>query len=315
MNVKIFICLLLLSGMAQASKFATALLPLKDSSIHRFADINELYFLFQNENAELQKWVIKLSVCSNQECANQLIERMAKSRNPQAMVILSLDYFFKNKAPVAGSNVERVLNFLANSSAYEQINQYFFQQSIDIHLPKAQFVKAIQDTIGWRYGYGAFYYLSPQDSLYLRKMKKMNYRDIDERIIAIIEFYLGQQSSPFQYDVKAIVDEIRQLPQVVDVIHDDCLIKTDQLPNWDKIGVTIVKNKDTLERVYTIQLGRYQMFRLGKRISFPISRNLDILWYKGAEYGLHFVERTRKQCEENIRQHEKSMEEYKKMKQ
>lgn len=315
MNIKLFICLLLLSCTAQASKFATALIPLKDSSIHQFTDINELYFLHQRENGDLQKWVKKLSTCKNQESANQLIMKLAKTRKAEALVILSLDYFFKNKAPVAGSNVERVLNFLVNSKAYEQINQYFFQQSIDIHLPKAQLVKAIQDTIGWRYGYGAFFYLSPQDSLYLRKMKKMKHHDMDERIIAIIEYYLNQQSSPFQYDVKAIVDEILQLPQVVDVIHDHCLIKTDQLPNWDQIGVVIVRDTDTLERVYTIQLGKYQMFRLGKRISFPIRRNRDVLWYKEANYGLHFVERTRRQCEENRRQHEKNMEEYKKMKQ
>lgn len=315
MKIKLLIFLVMLSGIARATKHATALILLNDSTIHRFTDINELYFLFQNENAELQKWVKKLSVCSNQECADQLIEKMAKSRNPQAMVILSLDYYFKNKGPVEASNVERVLNFLANSRAYLLINQYFFENRIDSTVPDAQFVKTIQDTIAWRYGFGAFYYLSPNDSLYLSRMKKLNHREMDDQIEAIIEYHLNQQSSPFKYDIQSMLDEIRQLPQVVDVIHDGCLIKTDQLPNWDKIGVTIVKNTDTLERVYTIQLGRYQKFRLGKRISFPISRNLDILWYKGAEYGLHFVERTRKQCEENIRQSEKIKEEYKKMKQ
>ena len=307
----ILILFLLFNQVVEAQKYATKIIPLNDTTIHQFKDVNELYFLYDNRfNSKLQKLVKKLSVSKSQQSANKIINEIASIKNPESAVILTLDHFFKNTKPVAGSNVEHVLQKLSNSNAYYLLNENFLQNSIDKNLPFDIFKQKIQDTLGWKYGYGAFYFLSAEDSLYLSKMKKVNVGEIDEQVEIIIEKYISEYTSPFRYDVNAIINEIKEIRFVVDAQHDGCLIKTMQLPNWDKIGIVIVKGKDTVERVYTIQMGEFKMFKWGKCISFPIRSNSDLLFYKGVEYGLHFVANTRKQCEENERQHQESLKEY-----
>ncbi len=291
-------------------KFATKIIPIHDTTISQFTDVNELYFLYGKWSSPLKKLVSKLSKTSDQKKANAIIKKIAALKNPEASVVLTLDKFFKNQKPVVGSNVENVLNKLAHSEAYYLLNENYFQHSIDTTLPYEQFKQKIQDSIGWAYGYGGFYYLAPQDSIYLANMKKIYTGDIDEQVENIIEKYLEDQGSLFRYDIAAILHEIKAIPYVKDIIYDGCLTKTMQLPNWDKIGIVIIKGKDTAERVYTIQYGDFKRFRLGKCISFPLRSNSEILFYQGVEYGLHFVAQTRKQCEENERQHKESREKY-----
>ncbi|MCC7029706.1 MAG: hypothetical protein IT257_05315 [Chitinophagaceae bacterium] len=314
-NVKVmmnkWILLLLLCINAEsmlAQKLVTSLLPLKDSTIAQFKDINELYFLHQASNKKLQKLVQRLTSTTSQQKADAILKDIAKLRTEGSVVILGLDYYFKNSKPVAGSNVAHVLDLLANSPCYQLINQYWYQNSIDTNLPGNAFKQKMQDTIGWIYGFGAFYYLSPADSSYIIRMKKVNTDEIDAEIEEIIEGYLSQQSNPFKYEFTAMVNDIKQVKNVVDVQHDACLIKTQQLPNWDQIGVLIVKGKDTVERVYTIQYGRFSMFRLGKHVSFPLISKPDVLFYKGVGYGLHFIRNTRVQCEQNKINHLNGMQ-------
>jgi hypothetical protein len=289
-----------------AQKLVTDLLILNDSTLHRFTDINELYFLYDDRfNSDLKKLVFKLSKAKNQTAANALIEKIAKIRSQESTVILTLDYFFKTHKPVAGTNVEKVLHYLQHSNAYYLVNKYYLQNAKDTNLPKAQFCKAIQDTLAFRYGYGAFYYLTTQDSIYIAKMKKHNVDDVDEQVAAIIEKYLAQQQKIFRYDADAIQKEVLQIDKIKDAQWDRCLVKTDQLPNWDNLGVVIIDGKDTIERVYTIQYGYYKAAHIGKRITLPWPRfNSDVMWNKGAKYGLHYVQKTRKQCEENARRRE-----------
>jgi hypothetical protein len=288
---------------SRAQKLVSELVHLTDTNIHRFTDINELYFLYDERfNKDLKKLVYQLSKAKNQSNADRLIEKIAKLRSQESAVILTLDYFFKNKQAVTGTNVERVLQYLQNSDAYSLVNNFHLQNAINSQLPKAQFIKAIQDTLSYRYGYGAFYYLSPQDSIYIAKMKKYIVDDIDNQVAEIIESYLEKQEKIFKYDADAILKEVLLIDKVKDAQWDRCLNKTDQLPNWDNIGVLIIDGKDTVERIYTIQYGSYNSVHFGKRISFPLPRfDSDIMWYKGAKYGLHYVAQTRRQCEENAR--------------
>lgn len=291
----------------QAQKLVTSLIVLKDSTIEEFKDINELYFLHQASNHKLQKLVRKLSTTRSQQEANAIIEQIAKQRTQVAAVILGLDYYFKKERPVEGSNVEHVLALLSESPAYDLINQYWFSNSIDKNLPKADYQKKLQDTLGMVYNHGAFYYLSNEDSVYIARMKKVNVDDIDIEIEDLIEQYLSQQTSPFRYDVKALVKDIQQVKYVVDAQHDGCVTKTLQLPNWDQIGVMIVKGKDTVERVYTIQYGMYKVFRLGKRIWFPLKSKPDVMFYNDVGYGLHYIRNTRALCEQNRIRREENM--------
>jgi hypothetical protein len=306
---KWIITLLMCMGMQtlQAQKLVTSLIVLKDSTIEEFKDINELYFLHQASNHKLQKLVRKLSTTRSQQEANAIIEQIAKQRTQVAAVILGLDYYFKKERPVEGSNVEHVLALLSESPAYDLINQYWFSNSIDKNLPKADYKKKLQDTLGMVYNHGAFYYLSNEDSVYIARMKKVNVDDIDIEIEDLIEQYLSQQTSPFRYDVRALVKDIQQVKYVVDAQHDGCVTKTLQLPNWDQIGVMIVKGKDTVERVYTIQYGMFKQFRLGKCISFPLKSKPDIMFYNGVGYGLHYIRNTRALCEQNSIRREENM--------
>lgn len=291
----------------QAQKLVTSLIPIKDSTISQFKDINELYFLHIASNHKLQKLVRKLSTTRSQQNADKIIEEIAKQRTDVSRVVLSLDYFFKKERPVEGSNVERVLGLLSKSPAYDLINQYWFANSIDKKLPLASYKQKLQDTLTWVYGYGAFYYLSQEDSMHIARMKKVNVDDIDIEIQDIIEQYLSEQGTPFRYDINNLVKDIKKVKYVEDVQHDGCVTKTLQLPNWDQIGVLIVKGKDTVERVYTIQYGIFKMFRLGKCISFPLKSKPDVMFYKGVGYGLHFIRNTRAQCEQNRIRHEENM--------
>ena len=306
---KWIITLLMCMGMQtlQAQKLVTSLIVLKDSTIEEFKDINELYFLHQASNHKLQKLVRKLSTTRSQQEANAIIEQIAKQRTQVAAVILGLDYYFKKERPVEGSNVEHVLALLSESPAYDLINQYWFSNSIDKNLPKADYQKKLQDTLGMVYNHGAFYYLSNEDSVYIARMKKVNVDDINIEIEDLIEQYLSQQTSPFRYDVRALVKDIQQVKYVVDAQHDGCVTKTLQLPNWDQIGVMIVKGKDTVERVYTIQYGMFKQFRLGKCISFPLKSKPDVMFYNGVGYGLHYIRNTRALCEQNRIRREENM--------
>jgi hypothetical protein len=291
----------------QAQKLATGLIHLSDSTLAQFKDINELYFLHQASYHTLQKLVRKLSSTHKQQDANAIIEQIAKQRTQVSAVILSLDYYFKREPPMAGSNVEHVLALLSESPAYDLINQYWFSNSIDKNLPTIDYKKKIQDTLKMVYNFGAFYYLSKEDSAYIARMKKVNVDDIDVEIEELIEQYLAEQTSQFRYDVKALVKDIQQVKYIIDAQHDGCVTKTLQLPNWDQIGVMIVKGKDTVERVYTIQYGMFKVFRLGKRIWFPLKNNPDVMFYKGVGYGLHFIRKTRALCEQNTIRHEENM--------
>lgn len=294
--------LLLAAPALRAQKFATKIIALNDTSIDQFTDVNQLYFLFDRHSGPLQKLVQQLSVTTDQAKANKIIESIAGIRNPESAVILSLDRFFKSKEPISGSNVANVINRLNNSNHYDLINQYYLGNAIDKTLPAALYHKKIQDTIGWAYGYGAFYYLSPADSLYLEKMKLVNVKDIDKRVAAIIRKYLRKQGTPFAYDRAAILKEVNAIDKIKDAQWDDCLIKTDQLPNWDNLGVIIVSGSDTVERIYTVQYGKFKNLRMGKHIFIPLRSQPDVLWYTGVHYGLHFVRNTRRQCDENIKQ-------------
>ncbi|HAD34390.1 MAG TPA: hypothetical protein DCF44_07815 [Chitinophagaceae bacterium] len=309
MMIKWIIIGLLCMGLKnlQAQKLATGLIHLSDSTAAQFKDINELYFLHQASYHTLQKLVRKLSMTCSQQKANAIIEQIAKQRTQVSAVVLSLDYYFKREPPMAGSNVEHVLALLSESPAYHLVNQYWFSNSIDKNLPTADYKKKIQDTLRMVYNYGAFYYLSKEDSAYIARMKKVNVDDMDVEIEDLIEQYLGEQTSPFRYDVKALVKDIEQVKYVVATQHDGCVAKTMQLPNWDQIGVVFVKGKDTVERVYTIQYGMFKMIRLGKRIWFPLKSKPDIMFYKGVGYGLHFIQKTRALCEQSTIRHEENM--------
>ena len=290
-----------------AQKLVTSLIPLKDSTISQFKDINELYFLHQPSNYKLQKLVRKLSTTRSQQDADVIIEEIAKQRTDVSRVILSLDYYFKKEQPAEGSNVEQVLRLLSKSPAYDLINQYWFANSIDKMLPMASYKQKLQDTVTWVYGYGAFYYLSQEDSMYIVRMKKVYIDDIDIEIEDIIEQYLSQQGNSFRYDINNMVKDIKQVKYVEDVQHDGCVTKTLQLPNWDQIGVMILQGKDTVERVYTIQYGIFKRFRFGKCISFPLKSKPDVMFYKGVGYGLHFIRNTHALCEQNRISHEENM--------
>jgi hypothetical protein len=78
-NSSLIVLLILLCKISSAQKLVTDLLVLNDSTVHRFTDINELYFLYDTRfNGDLKKLVSKLSKAKNQTAADALIEKIAK---------------------------------------------------------------------------------------------------------------------------------------------------------------------------------------------------------------------------------------------
>lgn len=295
------LCILCLNSQLQAQPFVSKLLILNDTTLAQFTDINQLYFLHNNRQHRLKKLVHRLSVTSNESRANKMIHKIAALRSDESIVVLSLDYYFQRQSAVQGSNVERVLGFLQSSEHYQLINTYYFQQKIPSNLSKDSFMHAVQNEVGWRYGMGAFNFLSTEDSLLVVKMKQHNMDKDDANVKKIITHYLQQQQHPFQYPVDPILKDVLHLPNVLDAQWDRCLIKTEQLPNWDHLGVSFLHGKDTVERIYTIQYSKSTTLKFGQHVQIPLRTKTDILWYKGARFGLHFIDKTRKQCEENDR--------------
>jgi hypothetical protein len=298
------LCVLKFSANAQY-KHVTELIHLSDSTMHRFTNIFDLYTLSDKQNAVLRKNIGKILNAKTDEEVAIYIDKILQEKNPLCLHILGLDYYFKNQEPVLGTNVALFITKLKNQNIYAKINKAF-----QYGCAENEYLKdSVQAKIGWVYGYGAIYYLSPADSAYLRRMKKVNTHHLDEEVEEIIEKYLAEVKPIFKYDINAILDEIKNIEGVKDIIHDGCLIKLDMLPGYDQIGVLYVKGTDTAERVYTIQIGKYTKLHFGKWLNIPL-RSTDELWYKGVDYGLHYIQRTREQCEQNEAQHKKSRLEY-----
>lgn len=297
--------MLCFAGTTNAQRYATELIPLVDSTIYRFTNLFD-FLPIANGQPSTKKYMNRILKAKTADEQQKYLDKLLAHPDSYTLCLLAFDYYFQHKQPVAGTNVEQFLNIIRGHDMYEKMNRVYGYQVA----PGGNFKDSVWKKIGWNFGHGAFYYLSPEDANYLNRMHKINVLDIDEKVEEIIERYLQEQTSPFRYDIVSIVNEIKLIPDVKDVIHDGCLTKTMQLPNWDNIGLVIVRGKDTVERVYTIQFGYFKQFRLGKHISFPLKSNPDILFYKGVKYGLHFTSRTRKQCEENEQQHKKTMEEY-----
>lgn len=296
---------LLLYKKSSAQFLYSELIPIRDSTVHRFTDIDQLYFLNNKINKPLKKYIHKMLSSKTESDRAYWLDKIGELRNDVAAPVLSLDYYFQNKQPVTGSNIEKFTDIITHdNNAYDIINKYYFNNEVSKDTPTLAYRKAIQEKVGWRYGYGAFCILSKEDSLYLAKMKKADVSDIDNQVEEIIQKYLALQKDIFQYDTESILKEVLDIPGVKDAIWDRCLSKTMQLPNWDQLGVLIVNNKDTVERVYTIQYSKSVFFRLGKRIMFPVYNNTRILFYKEAGYGLRYIEKTRKQCEINMKSRE-----------
>lgn len=295
------LCIFCLSSQLHAQPFVSKLITLNDTTLAQFTDINQLYFLHNKRQHRLKKLVHRLSVTSKATRANKIIQKIAALRSDESIVVLSLDYYFQRQSAVQGSNVERVLSFLQSSEHYQLINTHYFQQKIPSDLSKDSFMHAVQNEVGWRYGMGAFNFLSAEDSFLVVKMKQHNMDKDDANVKKIITHYLRQQQHPFQYPVDPILKDVLKLPHVIDAQWDRCLIKTEQLPNWDHLGVSFLHGKDTIERIYTIQYSKSTTLHFGHHVQIPLRTKTDILWYKGARFGLHFIDKTRKQCEENNR--------------
>lgn len=297
----LLLSVLFINSELQAQPYVSKLLILNDTTLAQFTDINQLYFLHNKRQHRLKKLVHRLSVTSKESRANKIIHKIAALRSDESIVILSLDYYFQRQSAVQGSNVERVLGFLQSSEHYQLINTHYFQQKIPSDLSKDSFMHAVQNEVGWRYGMGAFHFLSAEDSLLVVKMKQHNMDKDDANVKKIITHYLRQQQHPFQYPVNPILKDVLLLPNVLDAQWDRCLSKTEQLPNWDHLGVSFLHGKDTVERIYTIQYSKSTTLKFGHQVHIPLRTKTDILWYKGARFGLHFIDKTRKQCEENDR--------------
>ncbi len=289
---------LLLCKKSAAQFLYSELVPIRDSTVHRFTDIDQLYFL---NNNILKKYIHKVLHAKTESDRVHWLDKIGQLGNEFAAPVLSLDYYFQHTSPPAGSNIEKFIAIVRqDNTTYDLINKYYFNNVVSKDMPAPAYRKAIQEKVGWRYGVGAFCFLSKEDSLYLAKMRKADVSDIDNQVEEIIQKYLALQKDIFQYDTESILKEVLEIPGVKDAIWDRCLIKTQQLPNWDQLGILIVDNKDTMERVYTIQYSKSVFFRLGKRIRLPVYNNTRILFYKGVGYGLHYIEKTRKQCEINM---------------
>jgi hypothetical protein len=304
--VILFVLMYLVSYCTNAQyKLVTELIPLRDSTMYRFTNIFDLYTLSDKQNAGLRKNIGKILHAKTDEEVAICIDKILQEKNPLCQHVLGLDYYFKGKKPAVGSNVELFIDKLKNQNIYTKINKAFQYGCAENDYLK----DSVQTKIGWVYGYGAIYYLSPADSAYLRRMKKVDTHHLDEEVEIIIEKYLADVKPIFKYDIEAILTEIKNINGVKDIIHDGCLIKVDMLPGYDQIGVLYVKGTDTAERVYTIQIGKFTRLRIGKWCNIPL-KSTDELWYKGADYGLHYIQRTRKQCEQNKAQSDKNRQEY-----
>ena len=295
------LCIFCLSSQLQAQPFVSKLIILNDTTLAQFTDINQLYFLHNKRQHRLKRLVHRLSVTTKATRANKIIQKIAVLRSDESIVVLSLDYYFQRQSAVQGSNVERVLGFLQSSDHYQLINTHYFKHKIQSDLSKDSFMHAVQNEVGWRYGMGAFNFLSTEDSLLVVKMMQHNMDKDDANVKKIITHYLRQQQHPFQYPVNPILKDVLHLPNVLDAQWDRCLSKTEQLPNWDHLGVSFLHGKDTVERIYTIQYSKSTSLKFGRHVHIPLRTKTDILWYKGARFGLHFIYKTRKQCEENVR--------------
>lgn len=285
-------------------KYATQLFPLHDTTIAQFTNIYNFLPLY-TDNLDLRKSVHKILTATSFKQQEKYLNKILNTKTSGALCLLAFDYYFQRYQPVKGSNVEQFLHIIQEHALYSKINTTFqYNLNEQDHLKDSVWKK-----IGWQFGYGSFYYLSPEDSLYMKKMTKLSSLSIDDEVIRIIERYLEDQGAPFRYDANAMVNEITQLTGIVHVIHDGCLNKTMQLPNWDNIYVVYVNGKDTLERCYTMQIGNYYTFRFLKRI--PIFRvNRDEVYFKKADYCLHGYARVKEQCEKNRIEKERIQFEY-----
>lgn len=301
MKKLIIIILLIVSGQfIHAQELYTKLIPINDTTIAQFIDINGLYFLKQENKKDLKKLINQVVEATNNEEAREVLFRIANQPNELHNVMATFDYYFSQTKPAPGSSVEKYVNAIQqNKDIYYTVNQKN-RFAIDANLPIDTFIAKVRQRIGWQYGYGAFTYTSPYDSLYLATMKKHNIKKIDKQIIAIIEEHLRNQTSMFKYPAKEILSEVLEVEGVKDAIWDHCVTKTMQLPNWDNLGVIIVIDRDTIDRVYNLQIGKARNIRWGKRFFIPLKMSNEV-WFRKAIYGLHYVRNTREQCMLNSR--------------
>jgi hypothetical protein len=289
-------------------KHVTALIPLVDSTVHQFDNIYNFLPLY-NSYKNTAKYVTKILATTNYAEQEKYLNKILYSRNQATLCLLAFDYYFKNKKPTAATTVTQWYNIIKAHNMYKKIDSVY-----EYKIPftsQENFIDSVQKKIGWVFGYGAFYYTSPADSIYMAKMQKINPDFLDEKVEAIIEKYVAQQEPIFKYNKSNIVKEILEIPGVVNAIHDGCLTKTMQLPNWDKIHVVHVNGKDTLERVYTIELTTSAPFGYLRYLRLPIKiKSHDYVYYKKADYILHGYANTKKQCDINEEQHKKTMREY-----
>jgi hypothetical protein len=309
-SVVIFVLLLLISNAYAQEKIqhVTAVIPLVDSTVHRFTNIYT-FLPLQIQDDVLRGYVKKILATDSYNQQQFYLNKILNMRNERAICLLAFDHYFKNKPPVVGTNVERFYKIICAHDMYAQINEAYL---FDVAACPA-FKDSVRAKIGWRFGNGAFYYTSPEDSAYMHKMTRLNPAKIDAQVEPIIEKYVAQQGKMFRYDAQAIVKEILAIPGVVNAMYDGCIIKTMQLPNWDNFYVVYVQGKDTIERQYTVEYttGTVATHRLLRLIKIPSQYyNWDYIYYKEAKFVLHGYARTKLQCDINAAEQERTRREY-----
>ncbi len=297
---------------AKQPKFATELVPLVDSNVHRFTNIYEFMPLYYNAK-NIDSYVKKILGTTDYAMQKKYFDKILATRTPAALCLCAFDYYFQKQAPVKGTNVEQFLTIVKAHNLAPKINTAFkYNLKENANLKDSVWVK-----IGWQFGHGAFYYLSPADSMYMAKMQQHNTATIDEKIIEIIENSIDQQHPIHNYHAEDIMKELKAIPELLNVIHDGCLSKTMQLPNWDKIYIEYIDGKDTIERVYTIQIGKGSSFikyalnnyvlRFAK---MHLNTGTDVVWFKNVNFCLHGYRRTKVQCDINQKQQEEGRMQY-----
>jgi hypothetical protein len=290
-------------------QFATELIPLVDSTINGFTNIYNFYPICYSQKQTV-KFVQKILKAKSYKEQEKYLNKLLATRQPSTLCLLTFDYYFKNNKPVKGTNVEQFYNIIVAHDMYKKIVQTYNYPMYDTN--SIFFKDSVQTKIGWIYGHGAYFYLSAEDSIYMAKMQKINPNKLDDKIEPIIENYVTQQEPIFKYNSTEIVKEIKAIPGIVNVIHDGCLSKTMQLPNWDNIYVVYVNGKDTLERKYTIEFSTsVSPLSYLRYLHLPIKANgHDYLYYKGASYVLHGYANTKKYCDINYEENRRSKQAY-----
>lgn len=288
----------------QKPLYATKVYPLCDSTVDRFNDLFQFAPLYQ-DHYNLAKYVDHVLRAKTWKAQEKNLRRILHTKTPAALCIVAFDYYFQHQAPVKGSNVERFLSILNEHPMYEYINT-LYKYEID---SKAHLKDSVWKKIGWQFGYGSFYFLSDQDARYMAAMQKRSTTKIDEQVISIINHYLEEQTPMYHYHAAAMVNDIGKIAGIVHVIHDGCLIKTMQLPNWDQILIEYIDGKDTIERAYTIQIGYERSLLLFNKFKVHVKQRQEI-FFKKVAYVLHGYQQVKEQCEKNEQENQRIQREY-----